>query len=51
MVFSLKKSHFNYHRLRILGHIVTVSGRTPDPEKIAALLDAARGAVRSPFRE
>jgi len=41
MVFSLKKSHFNYHRLRVLGHIVTVSGRTPDPEKIAAVLDLA----------
>jgi hypothetical protein len=39
MVFSLRKSHFNYHRLRVLGHIVTSSGRTPDPEKIAAVLD------------
>jgi hypothetical protein len=39
MVFSLRKSHFNYHRLRVLGHIVTSSGRTPDPEKIAAILD------------
>jgi hypothetical protein len=41
MVFSLRKSHFNYHRLRVLGHIVTISGRTPDPEKIAAILDLA----------
>ena len=32
----MQKSHFNYHRLCILGHIV--SGRTPDPEKIAAVL-------------
>ena len=39
MVFSLRKSHFNYHRLWVLGHIITSSGRTPDPEKIAAVLD------------
>lgn len=34
MVFSISKNHFIYHRLRVLGH--TVSGRTQDPEKIAA---------------
>jgi hypothetical protein len=39
MVFSLRKSHFNYYRLRVLSHIITVSGRTPDPEKIASILD------------
>ena len=34
LCFSLKKSHFNYRRLRILGHLVMAAGRTPDPEKV-----------------
>ena len=39
MVFALKKSKFNYRRLRILGHIITKSGRHPDPEKVQAIID------------
>jgi hypothetical protein len=41
LCFSLKKSHFNYRRLRILGHLITAAGRTPDPEKVQAIVDLA----------
>jgi hypothetical protein len=41
LCFSLKKSHFNYHRIKCLGHIITKGGRTPDPTKIQAIIDIA----------
>jgi hypothetical protein len=34
LCFSLNKSHFNYYRIKCLGHIITKGGRTPDPTKI-----------------
>jgi len=33
------KSKMNYDKLRILGHVITTTGRTPDPKKVQAIVD------------
>jgi hypothetical protein len=35
---NLKKCHFGYIRLRILGHILSHLGRTPDPRKLSTMM-------------
>nr|AHN53418.1 pol polyprotein [Nuttalliella namaqua] len=34
-----KKCHFGYQQLKILGHVVSPKGVTPDPEKVRAVVD------------
>lgn len=36
--FSAHKMHFGYHKLRVLGIIMTPHGRRPDPDKVDTLL-------------
>ena len=50
LCFSLKKSHFNYHRIRCLGHIITKAGRTPDPAKIQAIVNLAEPTTPEQIR-
>ena len=38
LVLNVKKSHFGYLRLRMLGHLVSGEGRSPDPRKLTSLM-------------
>ena len=39
MVCKVSKSHFLYPSAKILGHIMSEYGRTPDPEKVQPIMD------------
>ena len=41
MVCKVSKSHFLYPSAKILGHIMSEYGRTPDPEKIKPIMEMA----------
>ena len=41
LVLKIAKSHFLYPSVRILGHIYSEHGRTPDPSLVKAVLDLA----------
>jgi hypothetical protein len=38
LTLNAEKSHFGYLRLRVLGHLVSGEGRSPDPRKLSSLL-------------
>ena len=42
LTFKRSKAKINYPNLRCLGHIMTKSGRVPDPKKIKAIIDLRR---------